>query len=74
MENSLFYYHALHTSKAPPSELHQFPRGGHAYGRCTVGASKPMMGVDEVCTWPGRASLFLHTILRNGSARERVVL
>ena len=64
MENSLFYYHRLHTSGAPPSGLHQYPRGGHGYGRCTIGASKCMMGVDEICEWPGRAALFLSTILR----------
>ena len=73
MENSLFYYHGLRLAKAPPSELHLYPRGGHGYGRCTVGASKSMMGIDEICDWPGRAALFLETLVRPRRAAAAVV-
>jgi acetyl esterase/lipase len=57
MENALFYYYGLKTANAPPSELHVYPRGGHGYGRCTIGTSEGLG--DEVCHWPGRAELFL---------------
>lgn len=56
---SLPYYGRLKTAGAPPSELHIYPRGGHGYGRCTVGASKTM--TEEVCSWDDRAARFLLT-------------
>ena len=32
-ENSLFYFLALKTASAGPSELHLYPHGGHGYGK-----------------------------------------
>eukprot|EP00658_Telonema_sp_P-2_P020899 TRINITY_DN18295_c0_g1_i1.p1 TRINITY_DN18295_c0_g1~~TRINITY_DN18295_c0_g1_i1.p1 ORF type:complete len:291 (-),score=54.38 TRINITY_DN18295_c0_g1_i1:279-1151(-) len=58
VENSLFYWLALKQHKAPPSELHLYPRGGHGYGRCTVAP----VSWAEVCTWPDRAALFLQVL------------
>lgn len=57
---SLAYYRRLKEQGTPPSELHIYPKGGHGYGRCTVGASKTM--TEEVCTWDQRAATFLKTI------------
>ena len=57
---SLPYYGRLKVAGAPLSELHIYPRGGHGYGRCTIGASK---GLDEeVCTWDNRAARFLKSV------------
>ena len=68
VENSLYYFLALKQAGAPPSELHVYPggdgRGGHGYGRCTIGASKAMLGKFEICDWPGRAARFLQATLR----------
>ena len=33
---ALDYYRLLKTTGAPPSELHLYSEGGHAYGRCSV--------------------------------------
>jgi len=61
VENALFYYYALKTAGAAPSELHIYPRGGHGYGRCTLN-QKAAATFDEVCTWPDRGALFLQTL------------
>lgn len=70
MENAFYYFRGLKTAKAPPSELHIYPRGRHGYGRCTVGASKSLMGHDEVCTWPEQAARFFAT-WRRGARHEQ---
>eukprot|EP00966_Prymnesium_polylepis_P151793 3506743-Prymnesium_polylepis.1 len=61
VENSIEYFLELKKRKAPPGELHVYPRGGHGYGRCTVGESKGMD--EEVCTWPDRAARFVRTLV-----------
>ena len=58
VENALFYWYALKTKGAAPSELHLYPRGGHGYGRCDM----PGISWHEVCTWPDRGKLFLQTL------------
>ena len=60
LRNALPYYARLKEVNAPPSELHIYPRGGHGYGRCTVGASKVMS--EEVCSWDERAARFINTV------------
>ena len=65
---SLPYYTRLVKAKAPPSEIHIYPRGGHGYGRCTIGASKEMAG-EEVCSWDERAARFLNTTRHGGTVR-----
>jgi len=59
VENSLFYYLALKQQGNVPSELHVYPKGGHGYGRCTIGTSTRAPTWYEVCTWPDRAQSFL---------------
>ena len=66
VENSLYYFMALKQKGAAPSELHNYPRGGHGYGRCTVVASAAKTFYD-VCTWPERGQLFLQ---RLGAAKK----
>ena len=73
MQNALFYFYGLQQAKALPSELHIYPRGGHGYGRCTVGASKSMLGIDEVCEWPARGATFLKTLLEPHSSKPAAV-
>lgn len=58
VENAVFWMLGLKRAKAPPSELHVYPRGGHGYGRCTIGSTS----WHEVCTWPHRAALYLRTL------------
>lgn len=50
---ALDYYKQLKTSGAPPSELHLYPEGGHAYGRCTVTDSKGDYAALVAATEPG---------------------
>lgn len=57
VDNSLSHMTRLKQAGAPPSELHVFPKGGHGYGRCTIGASKELAGA-EVCNWPERGAAF----------------
>ena len=54
-ENSIFYFLSLKQNKAPPSELHVYPKGGHGYGRTKCKG-------EEVCEWPDRAATFLRTL------------
>merc|ERR1712107_453604 len=35
-QNALYYYLQLKAKEAPPSEVHIYQTGGHAYGLCTV--------------------------------------
>ena len=46
-ENSLLFVNEMKKKKAPMSELHLWPHGGHGYGLCQTEL--------EVCTWPDRA-------------------
>lgn len=39
-QNSLYYYLQLKVKEAPPSEVHIYPTGGHAFGLCSVRDSK----------------------------------
>jgi acetyl esterase/lipase len=61
VENSLYYFLALKQKGAAASELHNYPRGGHGYGRCTVNQAAAKTFYD-VCTWPARGALFLQTL------------
>lgn len=59
--NSLQQFTRLKDAGAPPSELHVYPKGGHGYGRCTVGASKELAG-EEICNWPERGAAFARAL------------
>mmetsp|Transcript_35740 Transcript_35740/g.83015 ORF Transcript_35740/g.83015 Transcript_35740/m.83015 type:complete len:157 (+) Transcript_35740:1098-1568(+) len=59
IQNPIMYYLALKTTKAPPSELHTYPRGGHGFGLCTI---TNVTAWHAECTWPDRAALFLHDL------------
>merc|ERR1711957_373185 len=77
VENALYYWLHLKQAKVE-AELHLYPTGGHGYGRCTPHPSTGRIddgeamenssglsarpGVDQVCTWPDRAELFLQTV------------
>merc|ERR1712217_511944 len=56
VENSILYYLALKSSGAAPSELHDYPKGGHGFGTCEYNGMK---GKLEVCSWPTQATSFL---------------
>lgn len=61
VENSLSHFSRLKSAGAPASELHVYPKGGHGYGRCTIGGSKELAG-QEICNWPERAAAFAHAL------------
>ena len=51
VDNSLLLYLALKHAKAPASELHVYPVGGHGFGLCKKD--------EEVCSWPQRATEYM---------------
>lgn len=61
-ENSIHYYLALKSAKAPPSELHVYPdrnhQAQHGYGRCMF----PPIADNEVCGWTRNARVFLQRL------------
>jgi acetyl esterase/lipase len=53
-DNALLLYLALKQARAPPSELHLYPSGGHGFGLCQHGI--------DVCSWTKRAQQYLELI------------
>jgi hypothetical protein len=50
-DNALLLFLALKQARAPLSELHVYPTGGHGFGLCSHG--------EDVCSWPKRAQMYL---------------
>jgi len=53
-DNALLLFLALKQARAPASELHIYPNGGHGFGLCSHDI--------DVCSWPKRAQQYLEML------------